>query len=615
MSANPAFAVPLQTVVADFVVQAVQSVDQAAAALVLPLACWILLSGLDDLLVLLVFLRHRWISPPPPPRTALGAVPPRPIAIFVPCWQEAGVIGDMVEHNRCAIRYPAYDFFIGAYPNDEPTIEAARRLESRHPKVHLCLCPHDGPTSKADCLNWIYQRMLLHEEERRCRFEAVLTHDAEDLIHPDELSWINYHLASHDMVQIPVLPLPTPLAELTHGLYCDDFAECHTKDLVARQALGGFLPSSGVGAGYARRALDRLAASEANRIFEPVCLTEDYENGYRLHRLGCRQLFMPIRLENGAPVATREYFPRTFATAVKQRTRWVMGIALQAWERHGWSPSPRQSYWMWRDRKGLIGNPVSLLANLVFAWGAATWISAAAAGAAWGFGDAVRDPGLRSLLAANLALQAIHLSARAGCVARIFGWRFALAAPLRAVWGNWLNTVATVQAVTRFAGARLRGEPLRWVKTEHAYPSRAALLPHKRPLEEILVGSAYLTTEDLELARATKPRGVRLTEHLVQAGFLAEDERSEAHSLPLGLALGRIEPDEVRRSVARSLPAHVVREWHVLPLRIESGSLHLASIDVPSDELRQALRRFTRLDIRVQVVTPTNFHRLARALL
>jgi len=158
-------------------------------------------------------------------------------------------------------------------------------------------------------------------------------------------------------------------------------------------------------------------------------------------------------------------------------------------------------------------------------------------------------------------------------------------------------------------------EPLVWVKTEHAYPSRAALLPHKQPLEEILVGSSYITEEQLLVARASKPRGIRLGEHLVHSGALTEDDLYEALSLQLGLALGKVDPNDVPRRVARALPAHVVREWNVLPVRIESGNLLLASPEVPTDELQRALRRFTRLEIRVQLITPTNFRRLAEQLL
>src|ERR1051325_249387 len=113
---------------------------------------------------------------------------------------------------------------------------------------------------------------------RRVRYEVIITHDAEDLIHPDSLRLISWFSSEFDMVQIPVLALPTPYSELTHGIYCDEFAEYQLKDIPVRQFLGGFLPSNGVGTGFVRTALDRLAESRDGRIFDPDCLTEDYEN-------------------------------------------------------------------------------------------------------------------------------------------------------------------------------------------------------------------------------------------------------------------------------------------------------------------------------------------------
>ena len=591
------------------------ALDQLAGGLLAPLAVWILISGLDDLFVLLVYLRAGRSRVRIPTDEELEAAPPRRIAVFIPCWKEEKVIGEMVSHNIAALRYPRYEFFIGAYPNDGATVEAVRALERRYGNVHLALCPHDGPTSKADCLNWVYQRMLLYEEEHAVRFEVVVIHDAEDLIHPDELHWMNYFIRDYGMVQTPVLALPTPVREITHGLYCDDFAHCHTIDLAARQAMGGFIPSCGVGTGYRRESLERLARAESNRIFDPSSLTEDYENGLRLRELGCRQLFVPIQMRRGAPMATREYFPRRFRDAVRQRSRWVTGIALQAWQRHGWRGGWRQRYWLFRDRKSLLSNPVGVLANLVFAYGCATWAAAQAGGRTWGLGERLDGPWLWVLLAVNAALQLIHLGARTACVTRIYGWRFACGTPLRVLYGNWLNSVATARALWNFASALWRNRPLVWVKTEHAYPARTALVAEKRSLEEILLGSGYLSAVELLEAKAAQPAGVDLAEHLVAGGWLAEEALYEALSLRHGLPVERIEPREVRQEVARTLPARFAQEWKVLPVKVERGSLHLASPEPPTDELHDALRRFTRLEIRVKLVTPANFRRLADTLL
>jgi adsorption protein B len=591
----------------------VRHINAGVVVCLLPLAFWILLSGLDDLVVLFAFL-YAWRRGLPGKDPAAESAA-KAVAIFVPCWHEHAVITDMVEHNLAVIRYDNFDFFIGAYPNDESTVEAVRALEYRFENVHLCMVPHKGPTSKADCMNWIYQGMLAYEDENGCRFDLVLIHDAEDLIHPEELRAVVAHSRDYDMIQIPVLPLPTPLREITHALYCDDFAEYHTKDFRARQALGGFVPSCGVGTGYTRDTLQRLAESESNLLFNPSCLTEDYENGLRLKQLGCRQLFLPITHSQGSLIATREFFPRTFRTAVKQRTRWVTGIALQGWEHHGWTNSPRQAYWLWRDRKGLIGSPASLLSNLLFVYGVTGWLIAQITGTVWGLGAALRMPGMLELLMVTFTLQTFHLTARTLCVARIYGTRFALGVPFRVLYGNLVNSLAALSAMHRYFRARLRGELLVWVKTDHAYPSRAALLSHKRPIEEILVGSNYISTNLLRLAQATKPDGVELTEYLREWDLLTEEQLYRALSLQTGLVMGELDPHRISLDVARIFPSRVAREWKVLPFRVEGGNLHVASPRLPSDALHSTLQKHTRLRIHVQLVTPTHFERLVKRLL
>jgi adsorption protein B len=590
-------------------------VDPWVARLLFPLALLILVSGLDDLALDCVCL-YGWLTrclckPLAAEQKASPHIEQR-IAIFVPLWREHAVIAGMVEHNTSAINYSNYHFFIGAYPNDDPTLDAVRDLEARFPHVHLAVCPHDGPTSKADCLNWIYQRMLLFEERQQARFDIVITHDAEDLIHPEAFSFINAYAGEFDMVQIPVLPLPTPLRALVHGVYCDEFAEWQIKDMPARQIMGSFVPSSGVGTGFTRQALEKLATAEHNLIFEPGCLTEDYENGLRLHKLACRQMFVPLTKYGASIVATREFFPRTVRSAVRQRSRWILGIGLQSWERHGWRGSLPEIYWFWRDRKGLFGNPISLLSNFVFLYGALTWIAAQCTGTAWGLARFALHPGL---LAATLAIQIVQTSVRMSCTARLYGPVFALAVPLRSVCGNWINTIATWKAVRSYARARFRHEPLVWVKTEHAYPSRSVLVEHKRKLGEILIGSAYAGESDVLRALEMQPRGVRIGEYLVQLGKITEDELYEALSLQQSLPSGRLEPLVISTSVARALPRHIVHEWRVLPFRVASGNLFLASPEIPTDDLTRVIRGFTRLSLRFHLVTPQNFTELSERLL
>jgi len=163
--------------------------------------------------------------------------------------------------------------------------------------------------------------MLLYEEEHGVYFDTVVLHDAEDLIHPEALGLINRARATYAVVQIPVLPLTTPVHEFTHGIYCDEFAEYQTIDMPARQFSRSFIPSNGVGTGFARGILDKLAQERGNRVFDPASLTEDYEIGVHVHECGYKQLFAPLREGDRGWVATREYFPRRIRSAIKQRTR------------------------------------------------------------------------------------------------------------------------------------------------------------------------------------------------------------------------------------------------------------------------------------------------------
>ncbi len=113
------------------------------AALFAPLALWVLLNAFDDVVIdvasLIAYLRSR--RDKMPGAAELKAVPERRMAIFVPLWKEFRVIQKMVEHNIAAQKYDNYDFFIGAYPNDPPTIEAVKEVVRRFPRADSRAAP------------------------------------------------------------------------------------------------------------------------------------------------------------------------------------------------------------------------------------------------------------------------------------------------------------------------------------------------------------------------------------------------------------------------------------------------------------------------------------------
>jgi bacteriophage N4 adsorption protein B len=53
------------------------------------------------------------------------------------------------------------------------------------------VCPKDGPTNKAGCLNWVYAGIKHFEKENGITFEIFVMNDSEDL----ELIHIRFHVA------------------------------------------------------------------------------------------------------------------------------------------------------------------------------------------------------------------------------------------------------------------------------------------------------------------------------------------------------------------------------------------------------------------------------------
>lgn len=436
--------------------------DRLVFELLAPLGVWILASGLDDLYVDYLWLRA-WRRARKAGRSPLPDTPDARVAILIPCWREADVIGAMLERTLDSIDYSNYAIWVGVYPNDLECQSVIRTVMEKDDRVRMAVSPRPGPTTKADCLNQTLAAIWQHELATGDFHEIFVLHDAEDIVPAEELRQANRTCRWYDMAQFPVFPLPTPPWELTHGVYCDEFAESHSRDLPARSGGGGFVPSAGVGTALRRDALDQCRIFGGHKPFDPGSLTEDYVLGLRLQAMGFSQTFAA----GGA--ATREYFPRSFASAVRQRTRWVIGNCLQAWERHGWPAGQR--YWLWRDRKGLLNHPLALLTNLLFLYGLAGWAPASWAGRPWALGaDIAGSPWLPALLWGNAALLVWRQSIRALCVGRIYGWMHGLTVPLRAPWANWINAAAALRAIAVFLRAKILRRPLSWAKTHHVFP-------------------------------------------------------------------------------------------------------------------------------------------------
>ena len=132
-----------------------------------------------------------------------------------------------------------------------------------------------------------------------------------------------------------------------------------------REAVGAAIPLAGVGCAIARRPLAQLAALQDGRPFAGSSMTEDYEVGLRIGALGLRTMFVriPARPGERGVVASRGHFPATLGRAVRQKARWLGGIALAGWDRLGWSGGIGERWMRMRDRRGPLA-ALLLLAGL-----------------------------------------------------------------------------------------------------------------------------------------------------------------------------------------------------------------------------------------------------------
>jgi adsorption protein B len=288
-----------------------------------------LVGGLDDLLIDLAWVWHRWRygTTRRPLRDLPHPSTPGRLAVFVPAWDEAAVIGAMVRTALARFEHPCFRLYVGCYPNDRPTIDAVAAVAAHDSRVRLVIGDHPGPTTKADNLNTMWRALRADDAAAGVATRAVVLHDAEDVVHPFELAVFDALIAHYPLVQIPVLPLIDRAARLISGHYADEFAESHGRQMVLRAALGAGLPLSGVGCAVATELLATLEANYGTP-FDQTSLTEDYELGLRAGALGFRACFARVEDANCRLIAVRAFFPATLAAAVRQKGRWMTGIAL-----------------------------------------------------------------------------------------------------------------------------------------------------------------------------------------------------------------------------------------------------------------------------------------------
>jgi len=441
-------------------------IDAIAREAMLFAAVGLLVGGVDDLLIDLVFLARRSVGGG---RRQLRDLQPPScpsrLAIFVPAWDEARVIGPMLATAAARLDHPDWRLYVGLYPNDPATVDAAAAVAERDPRVRLVIGGVPGPTTKAGNLNTIWRAMLRDDALEGRQTRAVVLHDAEDVVHAAELTVFDALLATHGVIQLPVLPLIKRDSRFVSAHYADEFAEAHSKTLVVRTALGAGMPLAGTGCAISTGLLAQVARARGGEPFDSYSLVEDYELGLRLAELGASGLFARVE-DRGELVAVRSFFPGTLGGAVAQKSRWMTGIAFAGWDRTGWAGRLAVAdHWMRaRDRRA----PLAMLVLAAAYLAALLWGTAVAAHW-WAGGDGLPEPLPGWLLVTNVLLLFWRLAMRMACTGRLYGGAEAVLAVPRFVVGNAVALAAAPRALLRYLRL-LGGQAPVWDKTCHDFP-------------------------------------------------------------------------------------------------------------------------------------------------
>ncbi|GGA98934.1 bacteriophage N4 adsorption protein B [Brucella endophytica] len=579
-------------------------------------ASLLLVSGIDDLFVDACFwmrtIRARLAAKrryKPLKPEQLRDRPEQPIAIMVPAWLEYDVTAPMLENMLKALDYQSYRIFVGTYRNDASTTEEVERLAERYERITRIEVPHDGPTCKADCLNWIVQAIFDYETRHGMHFAGVVLHDCQDILHPLELQLFNYLLPRKDVIQLPVASLARDWHELVAGVYMDEFAEWQGKDLLVREGLTRTVPLPGTGTCFSRRALTTLSKETGNRPFNTETLTADYDIGLRLADHGMRPVLarLPVQYrmrrstwfgygkEKTAtatmPLRVRKYFPNSFRASYRHKAQWALGICFQSWATYGWHGSLTERYFLLRDRKIAVTVFLAILAYFVGAQYALFDL-----GEASGMLTDNELPLLISkrwielLLLLNALLFALRIIQRAYFTGSTFGWQHGLLSAPRAVIGHFVRAMALARAWRQYLSHLCLGTPLVWdgVLTDSSYASRVPI--ERVKLGELLLSWRAIDEEHLQAAlEKQSARHIPFGRILVQEGWLAEEVLAEAIAFQSDLDLTSVTEADVLAAKAL-FPTELSVRWRILALPDGEGKLRLATAIPLSETAQEQIR-------------------------
>ena len=562
--------------------------------------------------------------------------PPKLLAIAIAAWHEENVLGDVINNMIDSMHYPSsmYHVFLGVYPNDSKTIAVAKELAENFQNVHIVINELPGPTSKAQNINYIIKYIKAFEEERNWRFASLTVHDSEDVIHPYELKVTNYLLEKYQAIQFPVFPLMefpkfhNFFRNIVTNTYADEFAENHFSVMVSRYSIGAFVPSAGTGFALSREILEQF---EDGKVLPEDSLTEDYRLSLTLYQKGIQMYYVLLsvpRINQEQKIvtefiATRSRFPYTFKAAIKQKTRWILGITMQSFRISEIFKGNKMSfsgrYSMYRDYKAKVGNLLVFLGYPILIYFISSFFI--------DLPPVYPKYSLSWYLAVIVTLMMIERQIFRGiAIYKVYGLRSVFFAclfppllPIRFIVGNLINLIATIKAYIQniFGNQKKIKEKnkqnksivlkkvtskkeLVWDKTEHHFLPKTVLQRYYRKFGDVILEKKIIDPRELnKLLTHAQNSKMSIGSYLLREGLITEELLIEV----LGKVNNKI------FIISETLPYYPIasfkdkfneeflREQYTIPILTFDGTFVFAvSEDSPSDALEKIATKY-QLDI------------------
>lgn len=203
-------------------------------------------------------------------------------------------------------------------------------------------------------------------------------------------------------------------------------------------------------------------------LFNDVNLTEDYELGFRFYQLGFKTGFFNVKLDKddeASRIATAEFFPNTFWSSVKQRSRWVAGIVFQNWKAHKWAGNISTKYFLFRDRKSIFSFVSAFLSNIVIMYFVFSILSKV-----FGWNHVTSLVGHSSviwwLMIANLFFMISRLSHRFVFTYNWYGFKYAFFSIFRLPLDTVINFFAIARSISVYKNTKSQTKAV-WDSTAH----------------------------------------------------------------------------------------------------------------------------------------------------